>query len=139
MSTSDKKISLGIIFTFIKDFALIILLGLMTWAGNSLIKMGQTQAETVTTLHGVADMLSETKVVVNRNVDEIGAIKEWKAGTTANRFTASDGKEVWKEIAAIRESLAALPTEVPPSWFVKRVDSLEARLCVVELEVNHHD
>jgi hypothetical protein len=50
------------------------------------------------------------------------------AAVDASRFTASDGKEVWKEIASIRETIAKMPNELPPRWFVQRVDSLDAQL-----------
>jgi lipopolysaccharide biosynthesis protein len=50
------------------------------------------------------------------------------AAVDASRFTATDGKEVWREIAAIREQIAKMPNELPPKWFVQRVDSLDTQL-----------
>jgi len=57
----------------------------------------------------------------------------------ANRFKADDGKDIWKEIAVIREAMAHLPKEVPPKWFqdlVKKldikVDKLDERLDSIE-------
>jgi len=46
----------------------------------------------------------------------------------ASRFTAAMGLEVWQEIAAVKQSLAALPREVPPKWFIDRVDALDRKL-----------
>lgn len=43
----------------------------------------------------------------------------------ASRFTAEHGREVWKEIAAIKEDVARLPLSLPPVWFVSRVDRLD--------------
>ena len=45
-----------------------------------------------------------------------------------NRFTAEDGLEVWREIASIRTDLASMPREVPPQWFVARVDRIDDAL-----------
>jgi hypothetical protein len=57
----------------------------------------------------------------------IHELRVWQARTEANRFTNEDGLKVWREIAAIREQIAGLPREVPPKWFVERVDRIEAR------------
>ena len=47
------------------------------------------------------------------------------AAIEANRFTADDGLAVWQEIADIREDMARMPTEVPPAWFIQRVDRID--------------
>lgn len=54
---------------------------------------------------------------------------------TANRFTAENGLGVWREIAAIRE---AMPKEVPPIWFIERVDRLESTLTQRIKDVEDH-
>lgn len=46
----------------------------------------------------------------------------------ASRFTAADGKEVWKSIADIRTEMAKFPADIPPKWFVDRVDRIEKNL-----------
>jgi hypothetical protein len=61
------------------------------------------------------------------HADGIRQLNVWKAEVSANRFTSEDGLRVWREIASIRESIAALPKEVPPKWFVERVDRIEQR------------
>ena len=42
-----------------------------------------------------------------------------------NRFTASDGQDVWREIATMRTDMVAIestiPKEVPPKWFQDNV------------------
>lgn len=40
----------------------------------------------------------------------------------ANRFTARDGLDVWKEIGELKRQI---PSESPPKWFIERVDRLE--------------
>lgn len=54
------------------------------------------------------------------------------AGIEANRFTAGDGLDVWKEISSIRTEIATLPREVPPNWFLQRVDRIETRLDAID-------
>lgn len=44
----------------------------------------------------------------------------------SSRFSSADGLSIWKEIAQIREKMAALPNEWPPKWFQERVTTLEA-------------
>ncbi len=46
----------------------------------------------------------------------------------SSRFRAEDGLEVWKAIGNIQISLAKLPTELPPKWFIDRVATLEQKL-----------
>lgn len=55
-------------------------------------------------------------------------ILQWKAETSGNRFTSGDALAVWKEIAEIKTQIASMPKEVPPQWFVQRVDRLESSL-----------
>jgi hypothetical protein len=95
--------------------------------------------ESVTRINGRieahSDMMQKMQIVMDRLVTEAGALREWKAETAGNRFTAGDGAAVWREIAAIRESIAKMPTEVPPRWFVERVDKIDARLGKIEEKV----
>jgi hypothetical protein len=65
----------------------------------------------------------DTLTTVNNsvaNIDKRLAIVE------NNRFTANDGLMVWKDIANLRETMARLPVEYPPKWFVDRVERLES-------------
>ncbi len=61
----------------------------------------------------------------------------------ATRFTGEDGIDMMdrivelredhnKSISAIQVALAKLPLEVPPQWFLEKVDSLEDRIEVLE-------
>lgn len=56
------------------------------------------------------------------------------AGITSNRFTSKDGLDVWKAISDVRETVAKLPNENPPKWFVDRVAALENRIINLNLE-----
>ncbi len=73
-------------------------------------------------------------------------LSERMSAIEGNRFTSADGLEVWKEIAAVRESIAAMPNEVPPDWFKAEVDEVKAkqieiveRLIRVEERLKNHD
>ena len=61
----------------------------------------------------------------------------------ASRFTAADGARsaelaserymsIQKELSAIREALAKMPSEVPPKWFMERVAAMEVRIRDIE-------
>ena len=52
-----------------------------------------------------------------------------------NRFTVADGQLIWREfgeirreIGDVREALAKRALDVPPAWFIKRIDRIEDRL-----------
>jgi len=44
----------------------------------------------------------------------------------ANRFTAKDGQAMMAQVSELSQRVAKIPTRVPPEWFEKRVDKLEA-------------
>ncbi len=54
----------------------------------------------------------------------------------ASNLTVEQGMLLWKEIAAIRERIAALPNEFPPKWFGDRVALLEARMDKVDAKLS---
>ena len=64
---------------------------------------------------------------------------EQLAAIAASRFDSSDGLEVWKEIAALRQDIAVLPREVPPKWFVEKVDKLELALEKISAKLSELD
>ena len=46
----------------------------------------------------------------------------------SNYITACDALLLWKGINQNSERIAELPKEVPPQWFIERVDKIEASL-----------
>ena len=42
----------------------------------------------------------------------------------SNQFSASDGLDVWQEIAKVRGEIALLPQLAPPEWFSLKVDRI---------------
>lgn len=43
-----------------------------------------------------------------------------------NRFTTTDGLELWREIGEIKAQIAA--SQIPPPWFLEKTSKLEAAL-----------
>jgi len=56
-------------------------------------------------------------------LEDIKQLRTDVAAIKANRFTSSDGMEVWKQMSAME---ARIPTEVPPKWFKEEVDDIAA-------------
>ena len=98
---------------------------------NKLITAGFGLILTVTLI-----LMGWTFQKASANEDLMTAVKLDVARIQANRFTAANGLDVWKEIAAIKESMATIPREVPPAWFVLRIDKLEERLERIERAIN---
>lgn len=59
-------------------------------------------------------------------------VKQSLAVVEASRFSAKDGQEVWKEIAAIRQSIAVLPTQTRLDKFEERQQEILQRMVVLE-------
>lgn len=133
MTTNANKI-----WRWVADAALVILLALMGWAGSMLMNISQTQAQTVATLRNTVNIMSEVQRVQRAQDEEIDTIMEWKAETSANRFTVQDGYDIWKEISVLRENLAQLPTrdDIPPEWFKDKVSAMEADIVDLQRKIN---
>ena len=60
--------------------------------------------------------------------DSLHKVEQEIAVMRGNRFTSEHGKEVWQEIAKIRQDMAELelsvPKVVPPKWFEDKVDGI---------------
>lgn len=72
-------------------------------------------------------------------IRELGELDRRISVIEGNRFDVTDGSEVWREISALRnemhardsqisERLAMFPQEVPPRWFLGRVEKIEVQL-----------
>lgn len=87
----------------------------------------------LTVLIGVGGYFTRDALARIAELDQRASdLEVWRASVNASRFTATDGKEVWKEIASIRETMAR---EQAPRWFVERVDRLESRLTDIEKQL----
>lgn len=69
--------------------------------------------------------ISALNTKIEKLSDSLHTIETQVVATSSNRFTSSDGLEVWKEISNMRTLLAAIPKETPPKWFIDRVDKME--------------
>lgn len=81
---------------------------------------------------GINDDQKQMAVTQSRILERMAAIE-------ASRFTATDGLDVWKAMASIKEQIASMPTEVPPPWFKEQVDGIGARLDRIEIRLNVMD
>jgi len=117
---------------YLMDAVLMVALSLSVWAGKQLLdvqnRMALMSQSQDTTLVALMEMQTNQREIAK----ELAAIKEWRAETAGNRFTASDGREVWKEISAIRECIAKFALVEPPAWLVDRIKILEQRLYALE-------
>jgi len=68
-------------------------------------------------------------------LQQIHGIDKRVVAIEASRFTAEDGLAVWKGINECKAQIAKLPTEVPPKWFIDRVDKLEKKIDALAAEV----
>jgi hypothetical protein len=120
---------------YLLDSIVVGLLGWGVWMTNKVngIELGIAKISGNIEAHSTS--IEKTQIVLDRMISETAAMREWKAETAGNRFTASDGAAVWREIAAIRENIAKMPTEIPPKWFVERVDKIDCRLEKIEIRV----
>lgn len=53
----------------------------------------------------------------------------------ANRFTSKDGAEFMKILVEVQKSVAAIPKDIPPTWFLQKVDNIDTRLREVERRI----
>lgn len=93
--------------------------------------MGKLSTTTVLQAVTVA-FLTLSMFVLAGMKDDISENSEKLTVISSNRFTSQDGLEVWK---AIGELKSALPGEVPPKWFIERVDRIEMQLLDLQNQV----
>lgn len=83
-------------------------------------------------VYGIAK-LDDLAKSVQQNREAIVAIQN-------NRFTTQDGLKMQQEMARMWAEIAVLPKEVPPKWFLDRVDKMEAasdaRISKLEESIN---
>lgn len=83
---------------------------------------------------------------VGWGVSEILSNRDRLTSIESSRFTANDGRDLWKEIAqsraeiaqqlaAIREDLARIPTQIVPEWLREELRSLRAAIQALESKV----
>lgn len=111
----------------------VVLIGLAAWTGKQLISIESRMTKMDETQKYCIETLVQAQSVQKDLMSEVQKLKEWKAETSANRFTVYDGKAIWEEIARIRENLVKLSFTEPPSWFLNRVNKIDERLEKVEL------
>jgi len=107
------------LFGWLLDILVLVLLAALGFMGKQMFIMESRMATVVEHQANTVIMQTSLNKEMGTVVGEIQKLKEWKAETVAYRFTIQDGKDVWKEISIIREHLAAMPTDIPPEWFLE--------------------
>lgn len=121
---------------YLLDALLVILIALATWTGKQLFAV-ESRLVTLDNTQAAAAQAFQTLQSNQKEITkELAQLKEWRAETGANRFTAHDGREVWKEIANIRETIARMALIEPPTWLIDRINMLEQRLQNLETRAN---
>jgi len=110
---------------YVLDAFLVILVCASGWSFKLLVNMNANQKVISATLENVVEKQKASEVRTT-------SIEMWKAATSGNRFTVTDGHELWKEIADIRENLAALPSTGTDPMLLKTIESLEVRIVTLE-------
>lgn len=82
----------------------------------------------VVILSVVGFLLNEAYGRLQKVEDGYRSLMEWRAETSGSRFTTKDGLELWQQIADLKQQIAILPKEMPPTWFVARVERLETSM-----------
>ena len=132
---SSDKLSWKVL-GYLLDALVVILIALATWTGRQLFAV---ESRLVMLDHNQAAATAAFSTLQGNQrelAQELAKMREWRAETTANRFTAHDGREVWKEIAAIREAIARMALVEPPTWLIDRINMLENRLQNLENRAN---
>ncbi len=120
------------ILGYLLDVLVVVMIGLTAWAGRQLMFVESRLSVIDTNIAVYARTTLEMQGAQKEIAVEVGKLKEWRAETAASRFTAADGREVWKEIAVIRENMAKMTLVEPPTWLLDRISRLEQRLSNLE-------
>ena len=87
-------------------------------------------------------LMSVGAYVMKTNLDRVDALEakvqsfgEWKAETSASRFTSADALQVWQAIAEVKQQMASAPN-TPPQWFLDRVSRLEQQIDAMDEKID---
>lgn len=123
------------ILGYLLDILVIGLIALCSWMVVQIYEVKLRVGRIDLALSAQIETMGDMRTIQRGVVDDLARLREWRAETSGNRFTSTDGKEVWKEIAAIREQIATMPNKLPPTWFVERVDKIDSRLAIIEQRI----
>lgn len=86
------------------------------------LKQAVTNSERITETNGtMATAIARSQALF---LEAINKIDNRLSAIEANRFTVASGAELWREIASIRENLAKIPMENPPTWLKEQLSTL---------------
>ncbi|TRZ51559.1 MAG: hypothetical protein D4S01_04525 [Dehalococcoidia bacterium] len=111
---------------YLLDLLLIIAIGIIAWMTTQLYTIHGDMRGFSTRQDKIIESLIEMQSCQKEVTRELQLLKEWQSGTEASQFTMSDGFEMAKEFAKLKEFIAKIPLESPPSWFKNQVDENSA-------------
>jgi len=123
-------------FRWLVDLLVVVSFALITWAGSVLWEITKQQAVMSVTLESTVAAVASIQEREDEHSQRTANIELWKAQTAGNRFTMTDGHELWKEMSDLKLYVQKLPLGDPPDWFVARVEKLSGRLDKLETRVN---
>ena len=123
-------------FRWLVDLLVVVIFAMLTWAGSVLWEMTKQQAVMSVTLKTTVATVAAMQAREDDHAKRTADIEIWKASTSGNRFTMTDGHELWREMSDLKLYVQKLPLGDPPNWFVDRVDGLSERIDRLETRVN---
>jgi len=113
---------------YILNFASMAIMAFCLWLSGQIFSMQNTAAKISSVLDTTTKTVERLQTHQEDLSKEVSGLQVWSAGVDASKFTVEDGKEVWKEIAVMRESMARMTLVEPPTWLLERIERLEARI-----------
>ena len=116
--------------------ALGILLAVTGWQCLEIINLRDREAKNEAASAELRRDVTSIEVELSAMTAMMYDIRENISQINGNRFTSQDGMQLHREMAMLRERIAALPSEIPPPWFHEMVNAAIAELDQVERRVD---
>jgi len=113
---------------YILNFASMAIMAFCIWLSSQIFSMQGTSSDISNVLKTTVSTVERVQSQQKEMSKELTGLQVWSAGVDASKFTVADGKEVWKEIAVMREAMARMTLVEPPNWLLERIERLETRI-----------
>lgn len=123
---------------WIRDIVVVILIPLSITATGLIWKTINNQSTMIMTQQVTSETLKNVQNAQTALLDRVRPLELWKAETSGNRFTKSDGYEMaqksadrdaklTEQITALANIVASIPREIP-GWPATRLEKLEEKI-----------
>ena len=109
--------------------------GLPKFMGNK-DESGKSETGWKIALALLATLIAIQSALLGFCLTQVVELRAAVQGIQASRFTANDGMRLMETIAQLQSSIATIPKEIPPKWFVEKVDRMDARMERIEAKLN---